>query len=663
MFYFGADYYPEHWPEERWPEDVRLMQEAGFNVVRLAEFAWSKMEPSEGQFDFGWLDRAIELLGMHGIKSVLGTPTASPPPWVMAEPEMFIVGEDGVRLTYGLRREYCPTNETFRRHSVRITEAMVEHYKDNPNIIGWQIDNEFGDRCFCSLCQKAFQQWLENKYGRLDELNTRWGTVFWSHVYTDWSQIPAPLNTARSHNPGLALDYRRFMSDTYVDYQKLQIDVIRERCPDHFVTHNLMGFKYPNLNYFDMSADLDFVSWDNYWQMQWNLDAKPDPSFAALNHDAMRGLKKKNFWVMEQQSGGGGWEIVANPPKPGQLRLWAYQSVAHGADGIVFFRWRTCRFGTEEYWHGVLDHHGIPGRRYDETAQMGAEIKKIGEQIVESQIKSKVAMLQSYDTRFAFQLQQNNPRFQYEKHFQDVYNGFFSRQVPVDVISEADSLSGYQVVVVPTMYILSEETAADLEKFAKAGGLVVFTSLTGVKDTFNTVVNQKLPGLVAEMCGVEVEEYISLPSDGTNNVQFGLPDVEDDFNTSVWAEVLELKGAEVAAWYTEDYYADKPAVTLNAVGDGKVGYVGTMGDADYYSAIAKWIIGLAGIMPLLDVPPGVEVAERWQGAQRLLFLLNHTHTVQNLNLPRPYTDLISDQRLEGAVELGSNDVMILTECD
>jgi beta-galactosidase len=291
---------------------------------------------------------------------------------------------------------------------------------------------------------------------------------------------------------------------------------------------------------------------------------------------------------------------------------------------------------------------------------MGAEIKRIGHLIAGSQIRPEVALMQSYDSRFAFQGQQNNPQFQYEKHFQDLYEGFFKLQVPVDVISEIDNLLGYKVVVVPTMYVLSLETARNLERFANQGGIVVFTSLTGVKDTFNTVVNQKLPGLVAEMSGIEVEEYVSLLRIGANNVQFGLPDLEGDFAVSTWNEVLSVKGAEVAAWYTEDYYADQPAVTLNTCGDGKVIYLGTMGSADYYLGIATWVTELAGIQPLLAVPPGVEAAARWQGDRRLLFLLNHTDIPQIIKLDKPYTDLISDNAMEGTIELAAHGVKILT---
>jgi len=668
-FFFGADYYPEHWPEERWPDDACLMKKAGFNVVRLAEFAWSKMEPSEGKFNFDWLDRAIQILSTHGIQIVLGTPTASPPPWLMTKQEdLFLVEQSGVRQTYGLRREYCPNNPLYRQYTERVVSQMADHYKDNPAVIGWQIDNEFGDRCFCSICRTEFHKWLQKRYLTLENLNEKWGTIFWSHIYTDWSQIPVPLTTIRSQNPGLGLDYRRFMSDTYRDYQKFQIDIIRRHClPEnrgdfagHFITHNLMGFGYNQLNYYDNSADLDFVSWDNYMRMQWGMQAEIDPARAALSHDAMRGLKKQNYWVMEQQSGGGGWEYVAVPPKPGELRLWTYQSIAHGADAIVYFRWRTARVGTEQYWQGILEHHGIPGRRYEEVSRVGKELQRIAETIAGSQVKPQIAIMQSYDTRFAFQVQPNNPRFGYEKHIQDIYRGFYNNNIPTDIVSEKDPLTGYKVVIVPAMYILTEETAANLEKFAAASGIVVFTPRTGVKDESNTVVNMKLPGLVAKMCGIEIEEYISMPVDEDNRVQFGLHDLEDEFPTSVWADVIEPKGAEVIAWHTQDFYAEKPAATINHFENGKVIYLGIMGDSTFYNAIARWISGMARVEPLMETPTGVEVTERWQGEQRLLFVLNHLEQPQKIELNMSYTNLLDGKTLLGEVQIEPQGVLILT---
>ncbi|MGB3717564.1 MAG: beta-galactosidase [Candidatus Promineifilaceae bacterium] len=666
MFYFGVDYYPEHWPEERWSEDARLMAEARVNVVRMAEFAWSKLEPQDGTFCFDWLDRAIAILDVHGIKTVLGTPTASPPPWLMAKSEeLFLVREDGVRLTYGLRREYCPNNPRYHQYTERIVTKMAEHYRNHPSVMGWQIDNEFGNRCFCDICKAAFHEWLRERYRSLDNLNGKWGTIFWSHVYTEWSQIPVPQttnddNTTVYHNPGLNLDYYRYVSDSYVSYQKQQIDVLLKLCPEHFITHNLMGFRYPLLNYFDLSEDIDFVSWDNYVRTMWNMQADYDPSSAALSADTMRGLKNKNIWVMEQQSGGGGWNMAAVPPKPGELRLWTYQSIGRGADGIVYFRWRTCRYGTEQFWQGILEHHGIPGRRYAETSQAGHELQKIGDLITGSTVKAQVAIMQSYDSRFAFQIQPNNPQFGYERHLHDFYKGFFDHNIVVDIISENDPLENYKVIVVPAMYVLPEKTAANLDAFASAGGIVIFSPRTGVKDDYNAVVNMKLPGLVAKMCGVEVEEYISMPTDSDNAVQFGIPELEEEFTTSIWADVLDPIEAKVIGRFTGDYYADKPAATINVYGDGKVIYLGAMGDVDYYSSIARWVSGLARIDPLLETPIGVEVAERWQGDQRLLFVLNHTRQTESIFLEGHYVDLLTGDQLIDEFNIPPTEVMILT---
>ncbi len=664
-FYFGVDYYPEHWPEERWPEDARMMQAAGFNVVRLAEFAWVKLEPREGCFEFEWLDRAIGILAERGMAIVLGTPTGSPPAWVMAQqPDQFLVDANGVRRTYGLRREYCPSHPLYRQHTARIVTALADHYKDHPAVIGWQIDNELGDRCYCDTCRAEFQRWLQRRYQMLDNLNQKWGTIFWSHTYTAWSQIPMPLTTALPqnplHNPGLALDYRRFMSDTYRAYQQLQIDIIRARCPNHFITHNLMGFGYNQLNYYDLAADLDHVSWDIYPRHQWDMSADVDPGKAALSCDVMRGLKKQNYWVMEQQSGGGGWEQLAVPPKPGELRLWTYQAIAHGADAILYFRWRTARVGAEQHWLGILDQHSIPGRRYAEVSQVGQELQKIAARISGSQIKPQAAIMQSYDARFAFQIQPQHPRFSYEAHLQDVYRGFHHLNIPVNVISENDPLTDYKVIVAPALYVLTEQTAARIERFTAAGGIVVFTPRTGVKDEFNTVVDVKLPGLVARLCGIEIEESLAMPPDAHNEVEFDGHGLVGRFSTYALADVIEPAGAEVIARHVQDFYAGRPAATINRFEQGRVIYLGVLGEGAYYDFIARWIADLAGIESLLTTPVGVEVTERWQGEQRMLFVLNHTAQPQPLNLKASFTNLLDDRTLAGEIHIEPFGVLILT---
>jgi len=644
MFNFGVDYYPEQWPQDRWAIDARLMAEAGFNVVRLAEFAWVKMEPADGRFDFSWLDEAISVLAAHGIRVILGTPTASPPAWIMAKhPAAFRVREDGVRVTYGNRREYCPNNPTYQDYSRRIVQAMADHFTSQPAVIGWQIDNEFGDRCYCPVCLKAFQNWLSEHYASLDSLNEKWGTIFWSHTYSNWSEIPTPATTGHSPNPSLALDYYRFCSDSYVAYQQTQIDILRERCPQHFITHNLMGFGYDKINYFDLARHLDFVSWDNYRRTQWNLQADVDPARAALDADTMRGLKSKNFWVMEQQGGSGGWEIVSVAPRPGELRLWAYQSIAHGADGILFFRWRTARYGTEQYWHGLLDHDATPGRRYQEIKQMGAELKVIGVRLLSSTVKASVAMLLAYDSRFALQIQANNPDLRYSTHFSQIYHALHDLNVPIDIIAPTDDLSRYKLIIAPLLHVVTPQIAANLESFVVKGGTLLTGPRSGVKDETNVVVNMRLPGLLRSMVGVDVTEYDSLTPGMNQALHFVLPELEGCAgNAEVWCDVLEPSGAETVAVYTANYYAGKPAITLNHFGSGKAIYVGTLGDGSLHASLMPWLLRIANVDQNFRAPSGVEITERWQGDKRLVFILNHTDTQQEVQLHGTPTNLFTN---------------------
>jgi beta-galactosidase len=662
MYYFGVDYYPEHWPEERWSIDARLMADAGMNVVRLAEFAWSKLEPKEGLFDFDWLDRAIDILANQGISVILGTPTASPPPWMVQEhPGMFRVRDDGRRLTFGNRREYCPNHPQYQDYCQRIVTQMGEHYADNEAVIGWQIDNEFGDRCYCPVCNQAFQVWLSKRYSSLEELNQKWGTIFWSHVYNDWKEIPVPVTTGGSPNPGLALDFYRFSSDSYVLFQKQQIDILRQVSPKHFITHNFMGFGYDRLNYYALARDLDLVAWDNYPRTQWNMAADTSLSYLALGHDTMRGLLGKNFWMMEQQAGSGGWENVSVAPRPGELRLWAYQAIAHGADGMIFFRWRTARFGTEQYWHGLLDHDGTTGRRYEEIKKMGSEMRKLGSQVIGATIKPQVAMLLSYDSRFAFQIQANNPELNYREYFHSFYQAFYKRNVLVDIIHPLNNLTGYKLVVAPVLHVLSSREAENIRRFVENGGIALITLRSGVKDEFNMVVNSRLPGILAGISGVTVEEYDSLSAEMTNAVEFTVPELKmvPRMPVQTWCDVLKPSTAEVVAQYTQDYYAGKPAITRNKFGKGWVIYVGAVGGAGFYELLAGWLLGMSGVKPVLEAPEGIEVTERWQAERKLLFLLNHSKKEQEITLDGSYTDLLINSKLVGKARIAPSEVRIL----
>lgn len=665
MFYFGVDYYPEHWPEERWPEDARMMAEAGVNVVRLAEFAWSFLEPRPGRFDFDWLDKALGTLQTHGIKAVLGTPTASPPPWLMAMlPDAYRVLESGLRQTYGNRRECCPSHAGYRERGRTITRAMAEHYAHHPVVIGWQIDNELSGHCFCSICQAEFQGWLRDKYGGLNTLNDAWGTAFWSHVYTDWSQIPVPLQTGGVPNPGLDLDYRRFMSDSYVRFQQEQVDILRQTCPDHVITHNFMGFHFEGIDYFDLAQTLDVVAWDNYRRTAWSLERDVKPTPGALGHDTMRGLKGQSFWLLEQQAGCGGWQEVGVAPRPGEMRLWTYQAIAHGAEAILYFRWRTSRFGTEQYWHGVLDHHGQPRRRYRELQAIGSELKQVGEQLLGAESCPQVAMVLSYDTRFAFQAQPNHNEFSYPEFFASYYEALHRRNIGVDIVPPTADLGRYRLVLAPALHMLGQGAADKLGHYVDGGGTLLITARTGVKDEANAVVNMPLPGLLADVCGVEVEEYDALHAEAKVPLELALPDsvpATQAAHARLWCDVLTPTTAQTVARYRGEYYAGRAAITLNRFGQGRAVYVGTLGDKDLIDRVVGWLVDVTAISPVLNAPEAVEAVERWKDGHRLLFLLNHADWAREVTLAHPLMDLLTGRVSEGQITLGPKAVMILSE--
>ncbi|MBM4033937.1 MAG: beta-galactosidase, partial [Planctomycetes bacterium] len=436
----GVDYYPEHWEEERWPEDARLMQEAGISVVRLAEFAWSRLEPSEGDFRFDWLDRALGVLSARGIRAVLGTPTAAPPAWLVAKhPDILPRDELRQPLGFGARLHRCLANPTFRRYSKAITTAMAQHYANHPAVLGWQTDNEFsGNRCYCDECARAFREWLQRKYGTLDALNLAWGTAFWSQEYTAWGQVPLPWRTtcgSMAHNPSLLLDHRRFASDTTVEFQREQVAILRKLCPEHFVTHNFMGL-HDTVDYYALAKDLDFVSWDNY----------PSGS-AALPHDVMRGIRQANFWIMEEKCGHTGWNTMSPIPRPGQVRAWAWQAVGHGAEAIVFFRWRSCRSGTEQFWQGILNHDAVPGRRYREVAQLGREFRELGPEFEGTSPRNEAAILYSYDQIWALQVQPQVPGFSFLRWVERYHEGLHRLGIGADIVSTQAQLDGYRLVL------------------------------------------------------------------------------------------------------------------------------------------------------------------------------------------------------------------------
>ncbi|MFB9277571.1 beta-galactosidase [Cohnella cellulosilytica] len=647
---FGVDYYPEHCPREAWEWDADGMRDMGIDLARLAEFAWAKLEPEEGRFDFAWLDESIRILHERGIKIVLGTPTAAPPVWLMERsPDVYPVTADGRTMSFGGRHHDCQSNATYRADVRRIVRAMAEHYKDNPAVVGWQTDNELGNShqplCYCDSCQSRFQQWLAERYGTIEALNAAWGTIFWSQTYARFEQIPAPKPTPNSHNPSHLLAWKRFCSDLVVDFQKEQVRILREVCPRHFVTHNFMGF-FDKTDYFELAKDLDFASHDQYPMLFLEERIqRSSPSHLGMALDLMRGTKERPFWIMEQLAGPTGTEILGSTPRPGQMRLWTYQSVAHGADAIVYFRWDTALVGSEQYWHGILPHSRVPGRRHAELKRTIAELSPHMDAFRGAMPEAEVGILFSYDQEWAMQIQPHHPSLHYVKHLHRYYHAFFERNVPVDLVSEHADLSRYKALVAPLMFLTRPELVGKLRDYAASGGRLLLDMRAGVKDWDNAVVPLTLPGEYAEMAGIRIEDYDCLR-------QFGqavrwLGDAADktdeaDEAANLWCDIVTLDGAEALAEYTLDYYANTPAVTRNAFRDGLVYYVGTQLGPAMMANLAAELIRDSGIAPIAEAAEGVEWVRRRGRDGDHLFALNHRAEPAQLHIPEHYKMLAGD---------------------
>jgi len=648
----GVAYYPEQWPRTRWGTDAAMMAEAGLTVARVGEFAWSAIEPEPGRFELEWLDEAIGVLAGAGLEVVVGTPTAAPPAWLVAShPEIQPVDVDGRRHRFGNRRHYCPNQPAFHEATERVVDALARRFGGDARVIGWQVDNEFGGYCYCDRCRTGFQEWLRSRYRSLEKLNEMWGTVFWSQTYSSWDHIPLPQREPLDPNPSLALEYRRFMSDSYVRYQALQATRLREHGRDQFVTHNLMGFKFPEIDYGRLAADLDFVSWDNYP----GLAPSATHFSAALGADAMRGLKRRKTWVMEQQAGAVGWGTMLTPA-PGQVRLWTYQAIAHGAEAVLFFRWRTARFGTEQHWHGILDADGSARRRYGDLQALGAELRRLGPVLASASVRADVALLHDYDSRFALQVQPTNQVLRYESTLLGHYEALRRLGLGVDVLPNLEDLARYRLVVAPSLYVCDPETASALSRYVHGGGTLVLAPRTGVKDRFNTVPERPLPAWLDELCGVRVTDYQSVAVDRAVALEGG--SITGEFRG--WFEELELRGADVLAIYAGGPFAGSPALTSNRAGDGSAVYIGGAATQPTLDSLYRHMCEGLGL-ELLELPGELEVVRlEGTGNGELLMLLNHADRAQKLELAGyRWHDHLTGGRGAGAFELEPFGVALL----
>ena len=617
----GVAYYPEHWDKSLWAADADLMQQTGVKLVRLAEFAWCRLEPQDGVFDFAWLDDAIELFAMRDIEVVLCTPTSCPPLWLYEKhPDIVHVEKDGTPTNLGIRSHRCVTNPTFLRYADRITIEMVKHYAGNPAVTGWQIDNELEAYfCYCEHCISKYRAWLQRKYGTIEKLNKAYGNVVWSGEYSAWSQIRPPYGSLPHawQNPAYMLDFYRFCSENVIDFSNRQAAQLREYCPGRPVTTNVWFCEHMP-DFYRQFADLDFISYDNYPATRLPGDAESCYSH-AFHLDMMRGVKRKPFWIMEQLSGGKGcWAPMEKPPLPGMIKGYALQAFAHGADTVVHFRWRTANIGAEMHWHGLIDHSNVPGRRFREFADLCKTAQAL-EKWQGSDIRADVAILFSFDNEYAFKIQPQTEGYYYFEQLQRLHRAFIALGLNVDIIGQHEKLDGYRIVCAPEMYVHADGVLERLEGFARAGGTVILTTRSGVKDVHNNACMTQLPGVFREMTGVHAVEYAPI---GWDSVPVRFAD-GTELNAKQWCDVLEADTAEVLARYNGDYFAGAAAITRNAFGGGVVYYIGTVGTQLLYDRVARMTAEEAALPVVFDLPERVEMITRTQGKEQACFVFNN----------------------------------------
>ena len=660
----GTCYYPEHWPESLWEEDLERMLECGIQVIRIAEFAWSKVEPYEGVFTYEFFDRFLDLAREKGMKVIFCTPTATPPAWLTEKyPEVLNGTIDGVLFRHGGRRHYNYNSPVYQEKTRIITEAFASHYGPHPAVIGWQIDNELNcerDEFYSESDTAAFRVFLQKKYGSLDKLNEAWGTTFWNQTYTDWKEVHIPRTTPSNNtNPHEVLDYTRFISDSACRYAKLQSDIIRKYVkPGDFITTNGL---FSNLDNQRMAEEsLDFIMYDSYPNFAFTKENYE--KFSATLQDRMwsRNLTEvravsPNFGIMEQQSGANGWNnrMAAPTPKPGQMTLWTMQSAAHGADYVSYFRWRTCTMGTEIYWHGILDYSGRENRRLREVREIHRKFQAISE-AAGSRYEARTAVLKDYDNIWDAQL--------------DIWHGDVDRlsqqslflaaqksHTPMDYVylredTTAEDLKKYQVIFYPHPVIVNQQRAAILEEYVKDGGCLVLGCRSGYKDMTGKCVMDRLPGLFAKMSGTDIPEYTRVnPDDEPVYIDWDGIRLE----AAVFNDQLEplTADAQVLGRYENCYYAGTPGLICNVLGAGKVYYFGAAFTEETARVFLEKLGAASPYADVLELPWECELAVREKDGRKYYFVLNYKKTPVKIQVKEALVDLYTGETVSGQVEL------------
>jgi len=657
--FYGGDYYPEQWPESVWLEDMVLMKKAGVNLVTLGVFAWAQLELRPGVYTFDWLDKIISMLHENEIGICLATATASPPPWMAKEhPESLPVDADGIRYWPGGRQAYCPHSEAYRSASSKLVRRMAERYGDRPSVKIWHINNEYGchtDECFCDVSAQAFREWLKVRYQNIENLNETWSTSFWSQRYDDWGEVNPPRRAPTFTNPTQQLDWRRFSSDSLLALMESEKAILNELTPNIPVTTNFLGFWKPT-DYWKWSKREDVIS----------MDAYPDPADPlsgsvafAMQGDLMRSLGGGKPWIlMEQAPSAVNWRTQNAPKRPGQMRLWSLQSVARGAGAIMFFQWRASKAGAEKFHSGMVPHGGTERSRvWSEVVGLGDELKRL-DVLMHSKVKAEVAILFDWENWWALELD-SKPTLdiklyeQLTRHF----GSLFRSNTTTDFVHPGDDLTPYKLIVLPNLYLVGAKDAENIVRYVENGGTLVMSFFSGIVNENEHIWLGGYPAPFRRLLGMSVEEFVPLIKGQEITLRFldGKQAISD-----LWADVIQLEGAEVLASFSEDYFAGKPALTRHKFGKGTSYYLGTRLPAEDMQKVFEFAFQDAGVRPTLDVPAGVEVINRISEEGDFFCILNHLPDPVTIDLKNNCgTDLLTGQYLEAYVSIEPYGVRIL----
>ncbi len=659
----GVCYYPEHWDRAIWKNDLQRMKAAGIEIVRSAEFSWALIEPREGEFRFELFDDFLNLCAEEGIGVILGTPTATPPAWLTERyPEALNALPDGTLLRHGARRHYTYNSPVYQKLCARIVTEMAKRWGRHPAVVGWQIDNELNcetDEFYAEADHAAFRAFVQEKYRTLDALNEAWGTAFWSEVYTDWAQVHCPRPVLNGGvNPHLRLDYARFVSDSCLRFAKMQADILRryQKSGDFITTNGLFG----QLDNHALENDvLDVYTYDSYPDFAFEIDRDPLHAKDLNDRKWSRNLIETrsvcpHFGIMEQQSGAGGWvnRMEMPAPRPGQLTLWAMQSVAHGADFVSFFRWRTATFGTELYWHGILDYDGRDNRKLGEVAAFGKLLRSL-EPVCGAKTEAAFALLKDYDNEWDRRADRWHERLSHKSEA-ELFVAAELTHTPYDIVylsdrTQPDELTSYPVVFYPHPLIMTEARAKLLEAYVEQGGTIVFGARSGLKDLHGRAMQLPQPGLLQNLTGTDVRDFtFASPAE---------PPVRMDWNGTelllpVFCDALTPQGdTRVLARYANSYMAGEAVLTEHRFGKGRVLHLGSCFDRETVRALFRYFGISDPLCAEIEAPEEIELVPREKNGRHFVFVLNYSDRPQAVRLLKPMTLLYTGERQEGTVTL------------